>query len=89
MTTPVTITMGKDGGIADVDFVQWILNEIEDKAFKRQQVADTYAILIRKGHKEFREINEAILKRWSMSGLLWIKTQAWKRLNDPAFAGIQ
>lgn len=69
-----------------MDFVQWIFNEIEDKAFKRQQVAD-YAILIRKGHKEFKQINEAILKRWSKGGLLWIKNQAWKQLNIPATPG--
>jgi hypothetical protein len=84
MAAPVAITMSSEGKFTDVDFVQWIMNEIEDKVFKRQQVADTYAILIRKGHKDFKAINEAILKRWSMSGLLWIKTQAWKQLNAPA-----
>ena len=82
MYKPVTITLGKDGQFRDVDFVQWIMNEIEDKRFRRQQVADTYAILISKGHKEFAEINQAILKRWSMSGLQWIKTQAWKQLEQ-------
>lgn len=76
----VTLTMGRVG-IVDVDFVQWILNEIEDKAFKRAQVADTYSILIQKGasHEDIAKINTAILKRWSRSGLVWIKTEAWKR----------
>lgn len=77
----VTVTMDKDGKIVDCNFVEWIMTEIGDKAFKRQQVADTYAILIQKGHRDFREINEAILKRWSKSGLLWIKTEAWKHLE--------
>lgn len=82
MYKPVTVTLGKDGRFKDVDFVQWIMNEIEDKRFKRQQVADTYAILIQKGHKDFAAINQAILNRWSMSGLRWIKTQAWKQLEQ-------
>lgn len=77
----VTVTMDKDGKIVDCNFVEWILTEIADKAFKRQQVADTYAILIQKGHRDFNEINEAILKRWSMSGFLWIKTEAWRQLE--------
>lgn len=76
----VDITIDNDGNIKDVNFVQWIMTEINDHAFKRAQVADTYAILIKKGHKDFAEINTAILKRWSPSGLLWIKTEAWKQI---------
>lgn len=75
---PVTLTLNSTGGIADVDFVQWIMNEIEDKKMTRKDVAQTYAILIQKGHKEFLSINEAILRRWSPSGFRWIKEQAWK-----------
>lgn len=84
MIKPVTITFAADGRIGDVDFVQWILNEIEDRAFNRKVVSDTYAILIQKGHRDFKQINEAIIQRWSMSGLLWIKTQAWKKVNETA-----
>lgn len=82
MYKPVTVTLNKVGGIKDVDFVQWIMNEIADKNFTRKEVAHTYAILIDKDHKDFAEINTAILNRWSRAGLQWIKTQAWKRLNQ-------
>jgi hypothetical protein len=83
MGQPVTITLNSEGEIADVDFVQWALNEIADKAFNRQQVADTYAILLQKGAAtdDIRRINEAILNRWSPSGLRWIKEQSWKQVN--------
>lgn len=76
----VTITINDEGGITDVDFRQWIMNEIEDRAFKRKAVAHTYSILIQKGHREFGEINRAIVQRWSESGLAWIKRQAWKQV---------
>ena len=78
---PVTITLNDKGKVASVDFVQWIMNEIGDKAFKRQQVADTYAVLLRKGvtPEDVRKINRAIIERWSRAGLTWIKEQAWKR----------
>ena len=79
--SPVTIILGNDGLIKDVDFVQWIMNEILDPAFTRRDVARTYAILISKGHREFKGINGAIVERWSMSGLQWIKKQAWKELR--------
>lgn len=84
MSEPVAITLDAEGAITDVDFRRWILNEIEDTAVGRKYVAQTYAILIQKGHKDFREINTAILNRWSMSGLQWIKTQAWKSLKQQA-----
>lgn len=78
---PVTITLNDDHKIVDCDFAQWIMNEIGDKAFTRADVAKTYAILIQKGHQDWRPINEAILKRWSRSGFKWIKEQAWKFVN--------
>ncbi len=76
---PITVTINDQGKITDVDFVQWIMNEIGDKMFKRSAVADTYAILLQKGVHDFAEINRAIIERWSRSGLEWIKKQAWKR----------
>lgn len=78
----VTITLSGAGQIQDVDFAAWIMNEIEDKAFTRKDVAKTYAILIQKGHQNWTPINEAILKRWSKSGFLWIKTEAWKQVES-------
>jgi hypothetical protein len=78
---PVTLTLNDKNQIADVDFVQWIMNEIEDKAFTRADVAKTYAILIQKRHKEWSPINEAITKRWSPAALKWIKEEAWKQVG--------
>ena len=78
---PVTLTVSDAGKITNVDFVQWVMNEIEDTAFTRADVAKTYAILIDKGHRDFTEINKAILKRWSPAGFKWIKEQAWEQLK--------
>lgn len=80
----IDITIGNKGKIQSVDFVAWIMNEIENKPFTRADVAKTYAILIQKGHKEWTAINQAIMKRWSKSALIWIKTQAWKYVNSNA-----
>lgn len=80
----IDVTLNDKGKIVNCDFVAWIMNEIEDKAFTRNDVAHTYAILIQKGHQEWRSINEAILKRWSPAGLRWIKEQAWKQVNAEA-----
>lgn len=78
---PVTLTLNDQHQIADVDFVQWIMNEIEDPKMTRREVAHTYSILISEDYKDFRVINEAILKRWSPAGLRWIKARAWKRVE--------
>lgn len=80
----ITVTLNSDGNVAHVDFVAWIMNEIEGKEFTRADVAHTYAILIQKNHRDWAPINGAILKRWSKSGLLWIKREAWKRVNSEA-----
>lgn len=74
----IDITLSDKGEIVNVDFVQWIMHEVEDKVYTRKDVARTYAILIQKCHKDFLEINKAIIKRWSPSALRWIKEQAWK-----------
>lgn len=77
----IDITISDKGQIQDVDFVAWIMNEIEGEGFTRKDVARTYAILIQKGHKDWAPINAAIMKRWSKSALLWIKAEAWKILD--------
>lgn len=77
----IDITIGDKGEIQNVDFVAWIMNEIEGKEFTRKDVAKTYAILIQKGHKNFVDINQAIMNRWSRNALLWIKTEAWKQIG--------
>ena len=82
----IDITIGDKGHIKNVDFVAWIMNEIEGKEFTRKDVAATYAILIQKRtqSESIAEINKAILKRWSPAGLKWIKERAWKIVNTEA-----
>ncbi len=59
-----------------VDAAGTIVNEIKAGA-KRKDVAMTYAFLLRDGGNAARA-NHAILERWSMSGLQWIKRRAWQ-----------
>ena len=56
-----------------------ILSEIEDKRFKRKNVALTYYFcLISSEDINWGKVNRAIIRRWSHSGLNYIKTEAWK-----------
>ena len=62
-----------------------ILQEIADKHFTRDDVALTYAFC--RDTKEtqdvnFRTINEAIIKRWSLSALGYIKDKATKLMDE-------
>ena len=55
------------------------ITEAGDKATTRKDMALTYALGLRDfPGVDWAAINAAILKRWSKSGLIWIKTQAWK-----------
>lgn len=80
----VDITIGNDGSIKKVDWVAWLMNELELPACTRKNVAKTYSYLLRQGHKEWAAINRAIIKRWSPSALRWIKEQAWKLVEKEA-----
>ena len=56
-----------------------ILQEIDDKNFTRDSVAITYAFCIDSTENpDFAKINRAIVKRWSLSVLAYIKKEAWK-----------
>lgn len=79
----INVTISDKGQIHNVDFVAWIMNEIEGKEFTRKDVALTYAILLQKNTQieTLVEVNKAIIKRWSPSGFKWIKEQAWKIVN--------
>lgn len=47
----------------------------------RNEVANEYASLMRHNGPSwdgYKPINEAILRRWSMAGLHYIKERAWK-----------
>jgi len=57
-----------------------LLEEIADQHFKRLDIAKTYAMTLKSSEMmrvDFKKVNEAIIERWSMSGLEYIKTQAW------------
>ena len=62
-----------------------ILQEIADKNFTRDSIALTYAFC-RDAKKtqniNFRTINEAIVKRWSLSALGYIKEKAAKLIDE-------
>lgn len=56
-----------------------ILQEIADKDFTRDNVATTYAFCIASlDNTKFGRINKAIVERWSLSALDYIKNKAWK-----------
>lgn len=61
-----------------VDVQGQLLAEIADESMKRKDVALTYAFGLRQ-HTEvdWVIVNEAIIERWSLSGLKWIKELAW------------
>ena len=85
----IDIKISDKGKIEDVDFVAWIMNEIEGEGFTRKDVAHTYAILIQKGHENWKPINQAIMNRWSKSALLWIRAEAWKIVDRDLIPSTQ
>ena len=59
-----------------------LLNEIASKECKRKDIAQTYALALRSSEArdkliDWRKVNDAIVARWSLSALNWIKEQAW------------
>ena len=71
-----------------------ILNEIKHKECKRNDLSLTYAFIISSSERDkvnWSIINKAIIDRWSLSGLYYIKNRAWKLLknkHDTKFKGI-
>lgn len=60
----------------------FILGEVADKRMKRKDVALSYALCIKSTQQvDFAAINAAIINRWSVSGLVFIKERAWKIIN--------
>jgi hypothetical protein len=68
-----------------------IIATVENRKNKRADIAKLYyQVLIEwNGGEEpnWRLINEAILSRWSFSGLEWIKAQAWKQIDAVKLKG--
>jgi hypothetical protein len=62
-----------------VDPEQVLLSEIADKAMDRTDVGLSYALALSTPNEvNWSKVNQAILDRWSLSGLKWIKDFAWK-----------
>jgi len=54
-----------------------LLREIPDRDIMRRDVAKTYALAMRSSEAvDWGRVNAAIVERWSVSGLEWIKRQA-------------
>jgi len=57
---------------------QWVLQEVDDKRNTQKDVAKVYAEFVLYGRLEdFRRVNDAVIERWSLSGLDRIKRMAW------------
>jgi hypothetical protein len=57
-----------------------LLCEISDPQMRRLDVAKTYRLAMESSDcakVSWKRVNEAIIKRWSKSALVWIKNQAW------------
>lgn len=67
-----------------VDVEGQILREIADPKMKRDDVKLTYAFGIRDcpDDVDWRRVNHAILDRWSMNALKYIKEGAWRLMLD-------
>jgi hypothetical protein len=66
-----------------VDVQGQLMAEIADPRMKRADVALTYAFGLRQHDDvDWPTVNRAIVERWSMAGLDWIKTRAWARVRD-------
>jgi len=60
------------------DCTQVLLREIGMKEVKQKDVACTYALALKSSDPtNWKSVNEAIIKRWSMAGLKRIKEMAW------------
>lgn len=65
-------------GVSMVDVEGQLLHEIADKRMKRKDVALTYAFGLRGTEVvDWPKVNRAIIERWSLSALKWIKEEAW------------
>ena len=54
-----------------------LLQEIADRRMKRRDVAQSYALAMRSSEAtDWAKVNEAIIARWSLSALVFIKEQA-------------
>lgn len=57
-----------------------LLAEIGSTRFRRRDVAQSYWHALNSGEKvDWAKVNKAIVERWNLTTLEWIKEQAWSR----------
>jgi aminopeptidase N len=60
-----------------------LLDEIDEKKITRDKLALTYAMAIcSSDNTDWKQVNAAIIKRWSLSTLEYIKQKAWKMVEE-------
>ena len=68
------------GTIELFDCENTLLREIGMKEAKRLDIAKTYSLAMKSSEVNkinWGRVNKAIIERWSLSGLKWIKEKAW------------
>ena len=80
----------RDGLTIELAFCEkTLLDEIADPRMKRRDIAQTYRLAMQSSENEkvnWAVVNQAIIARWSLSALKWIKESAW---SGKAFAAIR
>ena len=62
-----------------------LLREIADPRMKRRDIAQSYALAMRSSEMtDYAAVNKAVIARWSLSGLGYIKRQAHSGRCFPA-----
>jgi hypothetical protein len=57
---------------------QVLIDEIANKKMYQRDIAKTYSLALRSSYPtDWAKVNEAIITRWSLSGLDIIKNMAW------------
>ena len=81
------ITMAGLGDWPVVD-TALLVQAAQRKGLTRRFVAGLYAISLRIqfGQTDWAVVNQAIIARWSISGLKWIKRLAWRALDEAVTA---
>lgn len=66
-----------------IDCERQLLREIADKRLVQRDVALTYAMALGSDEEiDWPKVNHAIIDRWSLSALKWIKERAWKHVHE-------
>jgi hypothetical protein len=61
------------------DCTRVLLDEVASKKITQKSLSLTYAMALASSHvTDWAKVNEAIVSRWSLSGLERIKNAAWK-----------